>query len=102
MLTSHVYWFVRSASGSVLEIDSGSCRNLDGFHGSDDVLAHEVKVASSRFLEVDDNQLPTGGFVDVTDTPYDFNKLTPIGDRIHEVKRPGFTGYDIGTCAVQV
>jgi len=78
MLTSHVYW------------------NLDAFHESEDVLQHRFQVASSRFLKVDKDQLPTGELVDVEGTVYDFRKEHSFGERWDELRKvcTGRLGYD--------
>ena len=60
MLTQHIYW------------------NLDAFRGSDNVLNHKLHVDSSRVVAVDGDAIPTGDFIDVTDTPFDFRETKPI------------------------
>lgn len=39
-----------------------------------DVLEHSLHLKSSRFLELDEEFLPTGSVLDVEDTPFDFTK----------------------------
>lgn len=39
-----------------------------------DVLEHSLQLKSSRFLELDDEFLPTGSMMDVKDTPFDFTR----------------------------
>jgi aldose 1-epimerase len=55
--------------------------NLAG-HDRGDVLGHELMVAASRYTPVDTRLIPTGELRDVTGTPFDFRKGTPIGARI--------------------
>jgi aldose 1-epimerase len=60
---------------------------------SDTILDHELMIASTRFVPVDDTLIPTGGIEPVEGTPMDFTKPTRIGQRIEELKGdPG--GYD--------
>lgn len=62
-----------------------------------DVLAHELKMKSSRFLELDDELIPTGKLVDVSDTPFDFRggqKLITGKNSDHEQNKLVGNGYD--------
>ncbi|KAK7691103.1 hypothetical protein QCA50_006206 [Cerrena zonata] len=54
MLTQHIYW------------------NLDAFQGSQDILNHNLHVDSSKVVQVDGDAIPTGNFVDVDNTAFDF------------------------------
>ena len=60
MLTQHIYW------------------NLDAFQGSDNILNHKLHVDGSRVVAVDGDAIPTGEFINVTDTPFDFRETKPI------------------------
>lgn len=63
MLTQHVYW------------------NLDAFQGSDNVLGHHLHVDGSRVVTVDGDAIPTGEFIQVERTPFDFRTPETIGAR---------------------
>ncbi|EKM51028.1 uncharacterized protein PHACADRAFT_199860 [Phanerochaete carnosa HHB-10118-sp] len=79
MLTQHVYW------------------NLDAFQGSENILNHHLRVDASRVVEVDGDFIPTGKFVNVSDTPWDFREAQPIDYRFGEAVGlcgPGCIGYD--------
>jgi aldose 1-epimerase len=57
--------------------------NLAG-HDRGDVLAHELTLAASRYTPVDSALIPTGELRDVSGTPFDFRRATPLGSRIHD------------------
>ncbi len=61
MLTQHIYW------------------NLDAFQGADEVLDYRLQVDSSRVVAVDGDAIPTGKFIDVAGTPFDFREAKTIG-----------------------
>jgi aldose 1-epimerase len=70
--------------------------NLSG--GRDDkALNTELMIAADRYLESGAGGMPTGKFVDVKGTPYDFTVPRKIGERINDdneqLKRGN--GYDI-------
>ncbi|KAH6906004.1 galactose-1-epimerase [Coprinopsis sp. MPI-PUGE-AT-0042] len=69
MLTQHLYW------------------NLDGFqNGVNDTLGHTLQIDGSKVIEVDGNLIPTGKFIDVTGTPFDFRKPMLHGARLDEAQ----------------
>lgn len=55
--------------------------NLDG-HDSGTVLHHELEVYSDAYLETDEELIPTGQIMDLTDTPMDFRNRKKIGKDI--------------------
>lgn len=46
---------------------------------ADDVRHYQMKINADRILKTTDNLLPTGEFIDVKDTPYDFRAAKKIG-----------------------
>jgi aldose 1-epimerase len=67
--------------------------NLRG-HG--DVLDHCLTIHASRYLPVDETLIPTGELAPVANTPFDFQKPTPIGSRLRtgHVQLTRCGGYD--------
>ena len=74
-LTNHNYW------------------NLNGA-GNGNILDHELIMNSNQYLDVYDNLIPTGKFIDVIGTAFDFRKATKIGSRFQEI--PKIEGLPIG------
>ena len=63
--------------------------NLNNCRGS--IYDHELLLEGDACTELDGESIPTGKIVPVKNTPYDFRRSTPIGDRINDVP----PGYDI-------
>lgn len=66
---------------TVLNLTNHSYFNLAG-PGSGTVLNHSVMLAADQFTPVDGTLIPTGKLQSVAGTPFDFRKLTRIGERI--------------------
>ena len=79
---------------TVVNLTNHSYFNLTG--GTQDILAHELKLVSDQFLPVDETLIPTGAPQAVEGTPFDFRQSTPIGARVNaadeQIKRG--LGYD--------
>ncbi len=69
--------------------------NLDG-EQSGDILGHTIQILGSRFLENDENCLPTGEILPVDGTAFDFRAGKKIGLDINknEVQLINGKGYD--------
>lgn len=68
---------------------SGNCKR--------NILDHELTMKSSRFLELDEELIPTGNLLDVTGTPFDFRKSRKLitGQQSnHEQNKRASNGYD--------
>lgn len=74
-LANHTYW------------------NLNGA-GSGNVLDHEVQIWASQITAVDKHFIPTGEFISVKGTPWDFLEKHSILSRIDLVPGPAPGGYD--------
>lgn len=48
------------------------------------VLDHQLQINGPWLLPVDESLIPTGGFMQVKETPFDFTTMHAIGDRINE------------------
>ena len=60
--------------------------NLDGFNhnGTNSIVDHQLLVYLDKFLQLNDKQVPSGVFQNVTDTPFDFRVVSTdsLGNKI--------------------
>ena len=69
--------------------------NLDG-EGSGSVLDHHLKIKGDSVLEFDQEGIPTGSFIDVADTGFDFREEAVVSENI-AIGHPQismFNGFD--------
>lgn len=69
----------RSDRLTVFNPTNHSYFNLNG-HDSDDVLYHKLWLNSDKYSELNDESIPTGKRLNVTDTNMDFTKLRKISE----------------------
>ncbi|MEH7384210.1 aldose epimerase family protein [Bacillus sp. JJ1521] len=68
-----------SDKNTILNLTNHTYFNLSG-NIKDDILQHELTLKSDRFLELNDELLPTGVMLDVTGTAFDFQNGRKIVD----------------------
>ncbi len=72
---------VRSNAHTIANLTNHTYWNLSGGKDST-ILNHKMQINSDAITPVDSTLIPTGQYELVENTPFDFNKLTRIGDRI--------------------
>ena len=60
-----------TAAPTIVNLAHHSYWNLAG-HGSGSIANHELAIVADRYLPLDAESVPTGGFLPVADTPFDF------------------------------
>lgn len=65
---------------TVVNLSNHTYFNLNGA-GNGDIMGHQLTINADRITETDRSNIPTGKFLNVEGTAYDFRKATLIGDR---------------------
>ncbi|MCL1883500.1 MAG: galactose mutarotase [Defluviitaleaceae bacterium] len=79
---------------TICNLTNHSYFNLEG-HNAKDVFSHEMQIFSDKITEVDAGLIPTGGFVPIAGTPFDFNTPKLIGKDLKDAGDVNNTGgYD--------
>jgi aldose 1-epimerase len=78
---------------TVLNLTHHSYFNLAG---KGTILNHKLRLYADRFVPIDETSIPLGDLRSVTGTPFDFRRLTPIGQRINmqDEQLKNGAGYD--------
>jgi aldose 1-epimerase len=86
---------VRTNAHTIANLTNHTYFNLGGTKEKT-ILDHKMMIYSDAITPVDETLIPQGGYLDVAKTPFDFNTLTRIGNRIdandEQIKFGG--GYD--------
>ena len=81
---------------TALTMTNHSYFNLSG-NLAETIQNHIVTMDSDEFVELDEELIPTGKKIDVTDTPFDFRQGRKIADGIHSTYEQNLVatnGYD--------
>ena len=91
----HIEYEARSDAPTVLNLTNHSYFNLAG-SGAGPVSDHRLRLYAHRMVEASDAGIPTGAFVPVAGTAFDFLSLHPLGDCLHGAmpRISGYCGYN--------
>ncbi|MCL1845834.1 MAG: galactose-1-epimerase [Defluviitaleaceae bacterium] len=79
---------------TICNLTNHSYFNLEG-HDAKDIYGHEMEILSDKLTAVNETLIPTGEFVSVVGTPFDFRKVKTIGRDIKAAGTVNNTGgYD--------
>jgi len=91
-----VSYFGTTDQATLLNLTNHAYFNLSG-NFKRDISAHELTLQSGRFLELDQDLLPTGEMLPVTGSVFDLRNGRPIGEAIksnHDQVQLAGNGYD--------
>jgi len=77
----------RTDRPTILNLTNHSYFNLSGFRKN--IYDHQVMIHARTITEAGEGLIPTGKFLDVRGTPFDFTRHTPIGKNIDRIP-PGY------------
>lgn len=76
-----ISYYATTDKKTVVNMTNHSYFNLSGAIKRD-ILSHELKVASDRFLPLNDSLIPTGEIAEVEGTAFDFREGRPLEDGV--------------------
>lgn len=90
-----IHYEAECDKATVINMTNHSYFNLKG-HDKGSALDHHLKINSDRITSCDEENVPDGGYIDVTDTPMDFREFKEIGKEIASDYEPlkSCRGYD--------
>ena len=77
----HITYEARSDQDTILNVTNHTYFNLNGTKNAS-ILNHTLCVNADKITEVDNNLLPTGEYLSVENTPFDFRVAKPVGQGI--------------------
>jgi aldose 1-epimerase len=92
-IAASVYFEAKTDRPTIVNLTQHAYFNLKG---RGDVLDHVVELPARELLAIDERIIPTGEFLSVDHTPFDFTEPVPIGARIGEAHPylVSASGYD--------
>jgi aldose 1-epimerase len=78
---------------TVMNLTNHSYFNLSGDF-SKTILDHKLLLDCDKYVEVDDQSIPTGALLPTENSPFDFREFHTIGERINQTP----AGYDHALC----
>ena len=90
-----IRYTARSDKDTLMNLTNHSYFNLNG-HDSGSAAGHFLEIRADEIAVEDEDQCPTGEYLPVEGTVYDFRKAKKIGEdfRPRTEDDPGFPGYD--------
>ncbi len=82
-----VHWTATTTKATVINVTQHTYFNLAG-EASGPIYNQLLQLKSSKFTPTDPNLIPTGRFVSVAGTPFDFRRLHRIGAHILDASAP--------------
>lgn len=87
VLTNNNEWILEYSATTdrhtIINLTHHNFYNLAG-EGNGDILNHELFINADHITPVDKGIIPTGEFLNVENTPFDFRRFHQIGERINE------------------
>lgn len=80
--TLTLYYHATSSEDTLINITNHSYFNLSGM--KENVYEHTLQIKSDQFMAVDKDGCPTGEYIDVKETPFDFNLESEMGKNIKQ------------------